>query len=330
MSPIEIFGFISFWFILIRLTIWAFIPLWRHLRPINSIWRPSANNWAIVTGGTDGIGLAYCQHLASIGYPLLIISRNYDKLVTVKDQLKQQFGIKCPPIRILAFDFSINDIDGSHYRTIEDEIQQLRPGRVDVLINNVGVSFANADYFTVIAHRSPDLMSKMINVNVVSALMMTRMVWNEMLEQNRGIILNIGSQSALNPIPLLALYSATKAFVDYFTHTLVIESRDHSGVIVQSVLPGFVATKMSHLRPSFNVPTADVFVRSAMSRVGRSNRTFGYWWHTIIGIVYEFFNHTLGSDFNSRLAFNILHSYRVKYYRYKKIRDLYNDPIIDQ
>ena len=124
---------------------------------------------------------------------------------------------------------------------------------------------------------------------------------------------------------MLALYSATKAYVDYFTHTLVLETANQfPGVLVQSVLPGFVSTKMSHLRPSFRVPSADDFVRSSMDRVGSSTRTYGYWWHSFIGLLYEIWDRVFGSDFNSWLAFTILNGYRARYYRIKKIPDLFH------
>lgn len=78
---------------------------------------------------------------------------------------------------------------------------------------------------------------------------------------------------------------------------------------------------MSHIRPSYRVPTAETFVRAALKRVGRSERTYGYWWHSIIGYLYLVWDRLLGSDFNSRLAYWILFSYRQKYYRAKKIED---------
>lgn len=129
------------------------------------------------------------------------------------------------------------------------------------------------------------------------------------------------SQSALDPIPLLALYSATKAYMDYFTHTLVLESAHRPGVIVQSVLPGFVSTKMSHLRTAFNVPSAGAFVRSALGRVGRSERTFGYWWHSLIGAQYALWAHLFGANFNSFIAYWVLAGYRARYYKAKRLED---------
>jgi len=142
-----------------------------------------------VTGGTDGIGLAYCTQLAAKGYPLLIISRSEDKLAKVKQQIERDIP-QCPEVRTLSFDFAQNS--DTHYETIEKAIHSLAPGRVDVLVNNVGVSFATADYFTVISAQNPQLLAQMIHVNVVSAVKMTKMVWDSMMDANRGVVINVG------------------------------------------------------------------------------------------------------------------------------------------
>lgn len=129
--------------------------------------------------------------------------------------------------------------------------------------------------------------------------------------------------SALSPVPLLALYSATKAFVDNFSQNLCLEAKSTSGVIIQSVLPGFVSTKMSHLRASIRVPTADQYVQSAISHVGYTQRTYGYWIHSIMGTVYELMAHLFGHDVNSRIAYNELFKLRKRLYKIKKWNDTF-------
>lgn len=128
--------------------------------------------------------------------------------------------------------------------------------------------------------------------------------------------------SALSPVPLLALYSATKAFVDNFTQNLALEGVDSPGVVIQSVLPGFVSTKMSKLRQSVRVPNADTYVRWAIAEVGRSSRTYGYWAHWAMGLAYQAMAHCLGHNLNSAIAFRELLKLRKRYYRIKQ----WNDP----
>ena len=191
-SYLAVIGFFVVWFTIIRLLIWLLMPFYRRYirrKSVDKIWQPSPTNWAVVTGGTDGIGLAYCKQLATLGYPLLIISRSEDKLKNVKKEIECTIP-QCPEVRILSFDFGLNSHD--HYNIVEQEIRSLSPGMVDVLVNNVGISFVAADYFTVIARRNPEILSQMIHVNVVSMLKMTQLVWKPMLDRNRGIILNVG------------------------------------------------------------------------------------------------------------------------------------------
>lgn len=187
-SLTELFGIFVCLFLLCRLLYELYPTIDRYLfRSKQNVWHPTPNNWAVVTGGTDGIGLAYCKQLLRMGYPTLIISRNPEKLQLVSDKLRTKIE-NCPEIRTFAFDYSKND--DQLYDNLELFLAQLPS--VDVLINNVGVSFRAAEYFTIISKTSPDIFESMINVNVVSMIKMTMMVWNRMTSNNRGIILNIG------------------------------------------------------------------------------------------------------------------------------------------
>nr|KAF6324621.1 hydroxysteroid 17-beta dehydrogenase 12 [Myotis myotis] len=98
----------------------------------------------------------------------------------------------------------------------------------------------------------------MLNVNILSVCKMTHLVLPGMVERSKGVILNISSASGMNPFPLLTIYSATKGFVDFFSQCIHEEYKS-KGIFVQSVLPFFVATKMSKIRkPSLTVPTSGI------------------------------------------------------------------------
>jgi 17beta-estradiol 17-dehydrogenase / very-long-chain 3-oxoacyl-CoA reductase len=107
----------------------------------------------------------------------------------------------------------------------------------------------------------------MINVNILSVTEMTAIVLPHMEKQRRGLIINISSFSAVYPTPLLSLYAATKNAVDMFSRSLSAEYAG-TGILIQSVLPAYVATKMSKIKkPTLMAPSAADYVKSALRTV---------------------------------------------------------------
>lgn len=158
------------------------------------------------------------------------------------------------------------------YKEIEEEFQSL--DEIHVLVNNVGTNYPNErpEYMT----QLPDLrrvIMALINVNVVPVTRLTAMVLPAMERRQRGVIINLSSFSALFPTPLLAIYSATKVYIDFLSRALQEECRG-KGVIIQSVIPYYVSTRMTHhMQRSLFTPSPDKYAKFPI-KVNNRNREF--------------------------------------------------------
>ncbi|XP_069623547.1 very-long-chain 3-oxoacyl-CoA reductase-B-like isoform X3 [Ranitomeya imitator] len=157
------------------------------------------------------------------------------------------------------------------------------------IVNNVGMSYSPEPTMFL---NVPDVSQKVtaiMNCNMMSAVQMTAIVLPKMVQRlasrRKGLIINVSSQVGAHPFPLLTIYSATKAFLDYFSRSLHIEYKS-KGIVVQSVLPMFVSTNLTQNLPSnLLVKTAPDFVREALNTVGYTHRTNGCLSHSIQGYI---------------------------------------------
>ncbi|NXX17272.1 HSDL1 protein, partial [Podargus strigoides] len=229
--------------------------------------------WAVVTGGTDGIGKAYAEQLAKRGVNIILISRNKKKLETVCRSISETYKVET--------DFIVADFSKGRkpYPAIKEALEDREIG---ILVNNVGTSYSYPEYF---ANLSEDTLWDMINVNIASANMMTHIVLPGMVEKKKGAIVNVSSASCCQPAPVLTTYGASKAYLDYFSRALHYEYASQ-GIFVQSLTPFVVATKMTACssiasKRSFLFPSAEEYASHAISTLGLSTRTTGYWKHAI-------------------------------------------------
>lgn len=196
-----LFSCLGFFIILKKFTSllnWVFVTLIRSPKDLKTY-----GSWALVTGATDGIGKAFAYQLAKTGLNLILVGRNYHKLISVS----QEFQSKFPSSKIITvvFDFSGNMSVG--VEAIKEAIKGLDVG---ILINNVGITYPGATYFHKVDEK---VWMNIVQVNLEGTTRVTRAVLPDMLKRKRGVIVNIGSGSTIvvPSHPLYTIYAATKA-----------------------------------------------------------------------------------------------------------------------
>ncbi|XP_063786869.1 very-long-chain 3-oxoacyl-CoA reductase-B-like isoform X2 [Pseudophryne corroboree] len=228
--------------------------------------------WAVVTGATDGIGKAYAEELARRGLNVVLISRTLKKLQSVAEGLELQPGRKT---KIIQVDFTGGP---EIYPKIEEGLKGLDIG---ILVNNVGMVYGNSVSKFLDVPDVNQSLTNIINCNILTVVHMTRLVLPQMVSRKKGLIINISSEAGYSPLPLVTVYSATKAFVDFFSRGVHAEYKS-DGITVQSVLPLLVSTPMIHsMEDTIIVKKAEDFAREALNTVGYTTRTSGCLSHSI-------------------------------------------------
>jgi short-subunit dehydrogenase len=186
------------------------------------------NKTSVVTGASSGLGVDYAKALAARGSDLVLVARRKDALDALATELKSTYGVA---VETIPLDLSTPD---AGHKLIA-QLEKLDVD-VDILINNAG--FGTSGRFVTTEN---DKVKDEITLNVVTLVDLTRSVLPGMLAKNSGAILNIASTAAYQPVPGMAVYAATKAFVLSFTSAVWGETKG-TGVRVLAVSPGATAT----------------------------------------------------------------------------------------
>ncbi|KAJ9122805.1 hypothetical protein QFC24_004236 [Naganishia onofrii] len=266
--------------------------------------------WAVITGCTSGIGESFAKQLAKAGFNVLLVSRNKQAL----DELAQEIGTKYNvQTKVIAIDLAAKDVS---FEELESAVKLIQVG---VLVNNAGVSHHMPVPFALTSDKEA---ANIIQVNINSTLAITKLVLPQMIKAHNGLILNIGSFAATVPSPLLAVYSASKAFMATWTKALGEEVKDE-GITVRLIVPSFVlmllvssrpttaqqVSKMSKIRRSSAlVPTPDAYVRATLSSIGlargaqgRAYESTPFWTHALMDYIVGFVPESIAIWYNLRL-----------------------------
>ncbi len=189
-----------------------------------------ANPIALITGASSGIGEALAPCFARAGYDLVLVARSADKLHLLADALASDYGVKA---WVEPADLAL---PGAAARLVATLKRKRRS--IDVLVNNAGV-LAQGPF----TGMKPDEAAGMIDLNISGLTALLNALLPGMVARGSGRVLNVASIAAFQPVPTLATYAATKAYVLSLTESLAEELRG-SGVSITALCPGITATPM--------------------------------------------------------------------------------------
>jgi uncharacterized protein len=180
--------------------------------------------FALITGGSKGIGKAIAETLAGRGYDLLLVARSADLLEQVSTEIQTTTKRIC---HWHALDLAKENAAESVYNWCADN-----QFGVSVLVNNAGYGLSGSfEKYSAKEH------AEMLQVNMITLTQLTRLFLPDLLKQPAGYILNIGSSASYQAVPLLSAYAASKAYVLSFSRGLYQELKK-TNVSVTCVCPG--------------------------------------------------------------------------------------------
>lgn len=186
---------------------------------------------ALITGASSGLGMEYAKLFAADKKDLILVARRRDRLDALSRELSGNFGIQA---RVVAADLA----DIAAPKRIETEVKRLG-AQIGFLVNNAGFGVTGR-----VAELDPERELAVVQVNIAALLALTRAFLPAMIANRRGRILNIGSTAGFQPGPFMAVYYASKAFVNSFTEALWYELKG-TGVSATVSCPGATATEFA-------------------------------------------------------------------------------------
>lgn len=181
---------------------------------------------ALITGGTAGIGRAFADKFAELGYDLVLVARNQERLEAVAGELRKPSGVQ---VETLSADLAT--VDG---RTSVEERLADRDRPIDILVNNAGFGVGHS-----FRRGSVDEEERLLDVHVRAVLRLTHAVLPGMVLRGKGSVINVSSVAAFVP---RGTYSAAKAWVVAFSESVAAELHG-TGVRCMALCPGFTHTE---------------------------------------------------------------------------------------
>jgi short-subunit dehydrogenase len=212
-----------------------------------SLPKPDIATTVVITGASSGIGAELARGLARRGFPLLLVARRRERLDELANEVGKEYSVA---VEVLPLDLG----DPQGRATLAN---RLRTEPIAGLCNSAG--FGTSGVF----HELPvERESEEVTLNALALMELTHATLPGMVERGAGAVLNIASIAGFQPVPYMAVYSASKAFVQTFSEA-VHEELHGSGVSVTCLCPGPVPTEWAEIANAerFSIPLAQVSPR---------------------------------------------------------------------
>jgi short-subunit dehydrogenase len=209
-----------------------------------SLPKPNNETTVVITGASSGIGVELGKGLAGRGFPLMLVARRRERLDELAEELRGEYSVD---VEVLPLDLS----DTKSRAKLAD---RLRSDPIAGLCNSAGFGTSGRFYELPFERESEE-----VTLNALALMELTHAALSGMVDRGAGAVLNIASIAGFQPLPYMAVYSATKAFVLTFSEA-VSEELHGTGVSVTALCPGPVPTEWAEIASAerFSIPLAQV------------------------------------------------------------------------
>jgi short-subunit dehydrogenase len=237
---------------------WITLVLWRArgwFQPPQGSLVERYGRWALVTGASSGIGAEFARALARDGVSLVLAARRGDRLAALADEIAKQHNVEA---RVVACDLATPE-------GVQTCLAAVDGLDLAILVNNAGVGYSGR-----FDRQSADRLAAMVQLNCAAPVMLTAALLPKLRARGRGAVIFSGSVAGAQPLPLHALYAATKAFDNLLAEGLWGELRG-SGVDVLVLEPGSTETEFQEAAGEIahGGESAEKVVRTALRALGR-------------------------------------------------------------
>ena len=215
----------------------------------------------MVTGAASGIGAGLASHFVSLGDRVIALDMDRGGLTSLADRLSS------PNLMLALAD--VTD-DAQVERALVESTARF--GHPEVLVNNAGTT--GGPQATTLHETPPDVVDRVVNVNLRAVIRLTAAVLPAMLERRRGVIVNIASVAGLVAFPARAAYSITKAALIQVTRTIAVDY-GHQGIRSIALCPGMIDTPMTHWRLAQPTLREEVLARIPQRTIGTVSDVVG-------------------------------------------------------